>query len=278
MSLIQKLKEYMLLRELRPSTEKQFKTFIGVFLSWVGEKDFPIEQFTGAKISEFLAFKQAAGCSDHYRRSLRNHLKAIHRFSRDYQNCDKIRPVKLGELNPATWTTEQVEKLVSACDELRYRERDFWRTFILVGYYSGLNAIDIHRLAKADIDRAGYIVFSRSKTGKRVFVGIPPELASEVLAKAPEEGPIWPLKISDEAFRQKFRNLVRWAGIPAGSFKRLRKTSGTLVELNSPGKGHRHLGNTKAIFEAHYEDQKVTNPDPTMPPLLNLNRPDAGRP
>lgn len=271
MSVLKTLERYLLMRELKPTSQKQFRVFVNVFLNWHGDDDMEIAKFTGSTISKFLADKQEAGCSAHYRRSLRNHLKALHRFARKHagEAPDEIRPVRLEELCPVAWTPEQVARLVDACDELRYRDRDYWRTIIMVGYYSGLNAIDIHRLQKSDIDPAGFIQFSRSKTGKRIFVGIPKILAAEILSKAPDEGPLWPRKATEEAFRQRFRNIVKWAKIPRGSFKQLRKTSGTLVELHNPGRGHRHLGNGVKIFEQHYEDKRVTT-QPTMPPELPM--------
>lgn len=270
MSIRATLKRYFVMRELRKESEQQYRDILAIFLRWAGVDDLPAEEFTGDEISEFLAFKQSQGRSCHYRKGLRNTLKALHRFSRGYKNCDDIRPVKLDQLSPASWTPADVVKLVKACDELRFRERDYWRTFILVGYYSGLNAIDIHRITKADIAPEGYIVFNRNKTGRRTYTGIPVAIATEILSRAPDTGPIWPRETTEEAFRLQFQRIVKWAGIPAGSFKQLRKTSGTLVEANAPGMGHRHLGNTQEIFTTHYEDVRVTMANPTMPPELDL--------
>jgi integrase len=265
------LDRYILMRDVRPASERQMRSIVLVLLNWLKIEDMPIDQFTGEVISQFLADKQKQGRSSHYRRSLRNALKALHRFSRDYTNCDAIRPVKLDPLDPETWTEAEVVKLIEACDDLSYRDRNYFRTFLQVAYYTGLNAVDIHRLEKSNIDERGFIPFDRSKTHKRVFVSIPPELAAEILKIAPETGPIWPLKTSQEAFRMRFNRLVRLAGIRPGTFKQLRKTSGTLVEVANPGQGHRHLGNEPEIFAKHYEDRRVTQANPTMPPLLKLS-------
>lgn len=135
---------------------------------------------------------------------------------------------------------------------------------------SGLNACDIHRLEKKHIPQNGCVAFARAKTGKRVFFGLPQEVVAEVYAIAPEAGPIWELHTSQEAFRMRFNRLVRLAGIRAGTFKRIRKTSGTLVEFANPGQGHRHLGNEPAIFARHYEDKTITQSVPTMPVVLRM--------
>lgn len=271
MSVLAELDRYFVMRELRQSSEQQMRIYIAVFLKWCGQPDIPIEELTGVRISKFLAAKQTEGRRCHYRRSLRNALKALHRFSRNYVNCDPIREVRLDDLDPDSWTTEQVAKLVKACDRLPYCDRNWWRTFILAGYYTGLNAIDLHRITRASLMPEGHVVINRSKTGKRTFTAMPQNVMAEVLAFAPAEGPVWELKTSDEAFRMRFRRLVRLAGIPAGSFKQLRKTSGTLLEKANPGKGHVHLGNTAEIFKKHYEDVKVTQANPTMPPELPLD-------
>jgi integrase len=264
------LSNYILRHELKPSSERQMRVILQVFLNWAGVPDMPVEQFTADKISEFLAQRQTAGRSSYYRRSLRNALKALYRFSRGGQPSEPIRPVKLECLEPEAWTPEEVGRLIAACDELPYRDRTYWRTLLLTAYYTGLNQCDIHRLELRHIHATGIIPFNRAKTGKRVFVAIPTELVGEIYAFAPQDGPIWPLTTSQEWFRRRFARLVRLARIPAGTFKRLRKTSGTLVELASPGQGHRHLGNEPQIFTKHYEDRSVTQAKPTMPVILKM--------
>lgn len=270
MSMLKVLGRYLLEHELKRTSEAQMGTILRVFLNWLGVTDLPAEHFTAERISEFLLAKQREGRSSHYRRSLRNSLKALHRFAQTGETTP-IRPVKLDELEPESWTPEEVEKLVGACDNLPYRERNWWRTFILVGYYSGLNACDIHRLEKKHIPANGCVAFVRAKTRKRVFFGLPQDLIAEVYAIAPEAGPIWALRVTQEAFRVRFNRLVKLSGIRVGTFKRLRKTSGTLVELAQPGAGHRHLGNEQQIFAKHYEDKRVTQTVPTMPVAIKVS-------
>jgi len=65
-----------------------------------------------------------------------------------------------------------------------------------------------------------------------------------------------------------YRDLLK-ASIGRGKRKRLRKTSGSLVEHERPGTGHRHLGHGRAIFERHYEVKRLTRCDPTVvPPIV----------
>jgi integrase len=264
------LADYLLRHELKLSSQRQMRIIVQVFLNWAQVDDMPVSEFTADRIREFLAHRQLAGRSSYYRRSLRNTLKAIYRFGRGSLPAEPIRPVRLETLEPDSWTPAEVGKLVAACDDLSYRDRTYWRTFLLSAFYTGLNACDLHRLEKRHILSNGAIPFTRAKTGKRVFVAIPPDLVQEIYAFAPEAGPIWPERTSQEWFRRRFARLVRIANIPPGPFKRLRKTSGTLVEFATPGQGHRHLGNEPQIFAKHYEDRKVTQAHPTMPAVLKL--------
>jgi hypothetical protein len=66
----------------------------------------------------------------------------------------------------------------------------------------------------------------------------------------------WPA--SGETFRDQVERLVHRAGVRPGTWKWIRRGSGTDVELQARGAGHRHLGNTPAVFRASYEDQSQT--------------------
>ena len=253
--------EYILQHDIRETSADQYHRISGVFSSWlIGNPscELPASDFTARNVSRFLAAKQAAGRSSHYRRSLRNCLSALLKYSGDFE---KVRPVKTDELDPHAWQPEEVAKLIAACDRLRGGEkrRERWRLLIAVAYYTGLAHIDLRKLRREDFGPDGLLRCKRSKTGRRVVASIPIEL----LARLPE-GELFPLESSLESFRATFRRLVKWAGI-RGTFKTLRKTAGTLVDEAHPGQGHVLLANSRAIFEAHYLARAAV---PAMPPRL----------
>jgi len=128
-------------------------------------------------------------------------------------------------------------------------ERAYWRTLISIGYYTGLNRCDLARVRRSDIQPSGVIYFSRSKTGKRVCVQIPPDLIAEIDAWHTGNEPIWKPYRSDEAERVQFNRIVAHANL-TGSFKKLRKSSGTQVELLHPGRGHEQLGKARTPMHA----------------------------
>jgi integrase len=259
---------YCLLRDLKPKSQEQVHRIVGVYLSWAHREDLPATEFTADAISRFLLDKQTAGRSSHYRRSLRNTLRALYRFANN-GHSEPIRPVRLDSLEPDSWTPEEVDRLIQACDEIRLTmyERWRWRTLIGTAYTTGLNACDLHRIERRHITASGVIPFVRAKTGKRVCVCLPMGLLEEICQRAPQDGPIWPRYRSEEAERVQFSHIVKAAKL-TGTFKKLRKTCGTQVELLYPGRGPEQLGNEREIFDKHYADRKILAPAPVMPPAL----------
>lgn len=251
--------DYILAHDLRESSADQIHRIAGVFRSFCGG-DIPVESFTGELISKFLLAKQEAGRSSHYRKSLRNCLIALLRFA---GKTDRVRAVKLDELEPQSWTPAEVERLIESAGRMyRTSRRLHWQRLIAVAYYSGLTQCDLCRIRRQDIDERGILRFRRSKTGKRVTVAIPLEL----LDGLPASGVLFPM-LSTEAFRATFARIVKAAGL-VGTFKKLRKTTGTEVEKLHPGRGHEVLANTRKVFEAHYWDRRDAAENPIGPVLL----------
>ena len=280
MTLQRVVRDYCLFRELKPRSERQIAAISHVFLTWCGVPDLPIEQFSATAISEFLAAKQRAGASSHYRRSLRNTLRALYRFCRQGMPIEQIRPVRVDPLDNESWTPEEIDRLLAALDELRLTtfERWYWRTLIGAAYFTGLSGIDLHRVERRHVTASGVIPFTRSKTGKRVCVAIPLSLLADIDTTCPKEGPIWPRLVTEEGERLQFAKIVEKAKLK-GTFKKLRRSSGTQVELLNPGRGHEHLGNGREIFERHYGDVALLAPKPAaIPGLAAYGEPPPSEP
>lgn len=260
--------DYVLEHELAETSADQYHRIVGVFVSWAG-RDVSSSEFTPQLVSEFLADRQRLGRSSYYRKSLRNHLVALLRYA---GQGGRVRAVKLHELEPQAWTPEEVAALVAACDCLPLERRAYWQTIIPVAYHTGLGQCDLERIERRHFDHAGVIRFSRSKTGKRILAQIPMDLLKRI-PMAP--GPIWPRTVSKEHWRRTFGKIVRKAGL-TGTFKKLRKTAGTLVDAEHPGQGHVLLGNSRQIFERHYRDPRTVKENPLSPP--GLPRPDSPKP
>lgn len=241
------LDDYKLCRDLRPSSEAYYLRVVKVLESWHGGP-MKIKDFTIDNVNRFLGDKRDAGKSSHYRKSLRNALRALFNHA---GIVGKLRPVKFESLDPQVWTAEQVERLMQVAPT------QLWRLRIAVAYYTGLNQVDLEQIEKKDIVD-GVLRWRRSKTRKLVVVAFPQWL----LDMLPDEGPLVPTRVTGEWLRRQFRIMVAKAGL-TGTFKTLRKTSGTLVESLNPGAGHLHLGNTRAVFEKHY-----MNPERALVPMM----------
>lgn len=262
------LNQFLLFRDLKPDTAAWYRRIVSVYCGWAG-CDVPLCDFCGSGISQLLQAKQAAGRSPSYVKSLRNGLVALLRELRGNDPIERVRGVKVPNPEPAAWSAAEVERLIAVCDSLPKVDRWHWRTLIAAAYYTGLDRCDLERIERRNILAGGVLPFRRGKTDKPVVVAIPADLLAEIDRRCPAAGPIWPRRTSKEWFRRRFARLVKLAGL-VGTFKTLRKSSGTGVDIVAPGHGHEHLGNTRAIFERHYRARALVPHKPTMPPRVRL--------
>lgn len=253
------VEEYVLIRETRPATVQYYHTTVRLFAAFLGSDK--VDGLTAGNVSRFLQALQNEGRSSYYRKSLRNGLVALLRFAGD---AGRVRSVRLDRLQHAIWNPAQVRQLIAACaivfsnaSQVRY-----WETLIAAAWYSGLSAVDLHQIERRHVGDDGRVSWIRTKTRAPVVTYIPADLVSHV-----DRGPVWPLESSKEWFRRQFQRIVKQAGL-AGSFKMLRRSSGSNVECLNPGRGHEHLGNTRAVFERHYRFGEVA---PLRPESLQLN-------
>lgn len=238
------LDSFLLARELEPGTIRFYRSQVSVFCSWYGSDDAPLDVET---VNRFLLAKHEAGKSWPYRKSLRAALRALLNHA---GIAGKLRTVKSLPLEPETWSAEEVRKLLEAFDG-----DDWMQTLIEAAYWTGLSQGDLFALERRHFAVGGVLKWQRKKTGQMVVVAIPHPL----LEKLPKTGKCWPRRFSNEYFRRYFRRGAKRAGL-RGTFKKLRKTSGTSVEELHPGCGHMHLGNTRRVFEIHYLSRRNLKP------------------
>lgn len=230
------LESFLLARDLAPDSIRFYRSQISVFCGWSGCADPPLSVDA---VNRFLLAKQEEGKSWSYRKALRTALRALLNHA---GITGKLRPVKSQPLDPTSWTFEEVQRLIVACGN------DQWlATLVEAAWWTGLSKRDLDQLEFRHFSVGGVLRWRRTKTSTAVVVAIPPEL----LDKLPRQGKCWPRRFSNEYFRRYFRRVVKAAGL-TGTFKKLRKSSGTAVEMRYPGCGHRHLGNTRRVFELHY--------------------------
>lgn len=265
------LQDYLLARDLEETTEQYYRRVVSVYWKWQ-QKAAPRADFAPEIVSKFLQDKQREGKSSHYRKSLRNALRALLNHA---GQTGPIRTVRLDALHPNAWDAAEVARLVASIDKAIFAKsiapvavdrRWFWRTIIPMAWYTGLERMDLcNRFENKSIAPNGIIVTERHKTGKRVVSLIPEDFAAELRKRPP--GPLWNFNRSIEYFRKEFKLIVGAAGL-TGTFKKLRKSSGTAAEMLHPGRGHEHLANSRAIFEKHYLAVDAIPANPLSPPKL----------
>lgn len=263
------LENYLLYRDLATETADWYRRIVSVYTAWAGG-EVPLESFNGEQISRLLADKQRQGRRPSYVKSLRNGLVAVLREIRGAAPVERVRSVRVPPFEPEAWTGEEVERLLLACNRMPAASRKRWVKIVAAGYYTGLDRCDLEKIKRRDITDDGSIYWRRSKTKKPVLVAIPLPLLETIDSESPGQNDfVFKMGITKEWFRRVFAGIVRRARL-CGTFKKLRKTSGSSVEAANPGKGHQHLGNTRAIFERHYEAKKLTQAKPTMPDEIKL--------
>lgn len=263
--------DYVLTHEIRDSTADYYRRMASVLCAWAKRRVL-LTEFTPDLVNRMLLDKQRFGLSSSYRKSLRSGLRALLAHHGNGSLTGKLRPVRVEPLVIETWSGAEVQRLIDACgyikDETRRRR---WQTIIAAGYFTGLSNCDLWALEWSHIDAKGIVRTKRSKTGRPVVARIPLEWLIE-LRLLGGKGKVWGRATSKEAFRRQMKRIVRRAGL-RGTFKKLRKSCGTAIEMLYPGRGHIALANSRQVFERHYFGRKELDTDPMSPPRLPKDTP-----
>lgn len=262
------LERYVLFNDLTAETRAWYRRVASVFTRW--SSDAGSDTFDELAITQFLADKQASGVSPYYLKSLRNGLVALLRSIRGEAPVGRVRGVRCPPLQPEAWEPHEVARLLSpGCNPIPEPGQFKWQLAILLAYYLSLDRCDVERVEQTHFADSGALIYARQKTGVLLGGGIPLGMLAVIRERCPRRGPICRMHVTPEWFRRTFAAIVARAGL-FGTFKKLRKSSGSLVEAAQPGMGHKHVGNSRRIFELHYEDRRLTRAVPTMPPEIRL--------
>lgn len=257
---------YGLVRPVRDSTLRQYLIAADLFERWAGGP-VRLEELDEKSVSAFLRDYAATHAPDTVR-SKRNHLLALWRGAADDGLCEdpvgrRVRRCSVPEPIVEAWTKAEVEQLLATAATLPrmhrcgLRRREWWPLAIRVAWDSGLRWADQVSIPVSAVRPDGWVTVRQSKTAKVStfqFSASTMAALSASLERCPRALVIpWPA--SGETFRDQVDRLVAKAKVRAGTWKWIRRGSGTDVELQQPGAGHRHLGNTRAVFERHYADR-----------------------
>jgi integrase len=142
----------------------------------------------------------------------------------------------------------------------------YWAAAITLAWDSGIRRSDVWLFRRDHVRPDGTIRLVQHKTQKLHVAKLRASTIAALDAIGLQKPCEWMLHPS--FFGRHFRKLAKLAGIYRGSFKFLRRSSGSFVELAQAGAGRRHLGqSSQRVFDTYY-DAKLTNPNIPQPPEL----------
>lgn len=227
--------------------------------------------FNEAVINAFLA--SLNGLSPYTKNKYRSDFLAVWRAAADEDRLPYPQPRRIRrEKQPARvidcYLEHEARSLVVAAEHLPgaypsgVARRHYWPAIIRAGWDSGLRRGDLWRLKVSQIRRDRTAIISQSKTGAIIVVRFHPGTVKAINRAGGSLD--WPL--CEWCFGVHFQEIVSLSGLGRGTFRWLRRGSGSRIDADHPGRGHRHLGNTREVFERHY-DAQLTNGS-VMPPEL----------
>lgn len=274
---------YSLTRDVKASTLRQYVIVADLVEGWAGGP-VRLDELDERSVSEWLR-DYSATVAPHTVRGKKAMLLALWRAAADdglasEPSGRRVRRCRVPQLVPTAWTKAEVEQLLAAAARLPRRHRcglrrsAWWDLAIRVAWDSGLRWADLVALRVDAIAADGTASVTQEKTGRVStfrLSGTTLEALRATLAACPREL-VCPWPASGETFRDQVTRLVEKAGIRAGTWRWIRRGSGTDVELQLEGAGHRHLGNTRRVFDQSYGDPTIIGrrcPGPR--PLAGLN-------
>jgi len=261
---------YSLLRDVRPSTLNQYRIVARLFETWAGAPVL-LEQLDEKSVSEWLRDYSATAAPATVR-GKKNMIMALWRAAADDGLCDlpvgrRVRRCTVPRRAVTAWTYEDVQQLFVAAGGLPrahkcgLRRSEWWQLAIRVAWDSGIRWSDQVCLPVSAVTPSGAVSWSQGKTGRIVAFRLAPstlEALRASLAACPRSL-VLPWPASQETFTDQVKRLVAKAGIRPGTWKWIRRGSGSDVERQQEGAGSVHLGHAPGsrIFQDSYADLTI---------------------
>jgi integrase len=190
----------------------------------------------------------------------------------EYPRARRIQRLKPDPLIVECYSIEEARKLLKAAGKLKgtlangVKRSRYWQAAILFGWDSGLRRGDVWRVRRDAIREDGSLRMVQHKSKQIVQVRLHPKTVAALDEIGLPQPLAWPHET--KYFGTNFKKLVRLAGVNRGTFRWLRRSSGSYVEAQQPGSGHKHLGHScPAIFTKHYDARLMGSALPQPPEL-----------
>lgn len=263
--------KYLLARAVSEAYARNLRKRAAKLSAFAGRADLTA-LFNEATVNEFLASRN--GLAPHTLNKYRADLLAIWRAAADedkvpYPMARRIRKARTVQSAIPCYLEHEARALAVAAEHLRgaypngVARRYYWPAAIRCAWDSGLRRGDVWRINLNLIrrDRTAQIV--QSKTGKLILC----RFHRSTLTALKKAGGHLEWVGCEWTFGEHFFEIVELSNVGRGTFKWLRRGSGSRIDADHPGRGHRHLGNTRQVFERHY-DAQLSNGTQPIPPEL----------
>lgn len=259
-----------------PGHERQLRVSIQAWQRFAG-RPLTVQDLTPDEINRYLDWMRSHRAPD-TTRTRRGNLLILWHFAYENELTEtaprRIRKLRPIQRFPLAWTLDELRKLIAEAAGLpgcfwhtRIRRGPWWESLIRTAYDTSLRLGDLLRLAPGDVSDS--MVLEQHKTRRMVHVSVRPAtlaVIDQTMADEPRDV-IWRLWGTDETFFQHFRKLVLDAGIRRGTFRWLRRTAATQVEMMWPGRSTELLGHaSRSTTEQWYIDRSQLS-DVVLPPL-----------
>jgi integrase len=185
---------------------------------------------------------------------------------------EKIRRPQVRVGVPQCWTVEEVRQLLSVARRLAgalpngVAQAAYWWAAIRLAWETGLRRSDVWRVSMDDVVRDLLVVVS-AKSGQRTVHQLTAATVQSLQVIARPWPLLWPYR--PNRFGLHFERIVQAAGIRRGTFKWLRRSSGSYVAANhGEAAGAQHLGHTSLATFRRYYDARLVGRSRPMPPEL----------
>lgn len=217
-------------------------------------------------------------------KNYRTHLRVLWKFAHKLgllPPWDGVQLVRVSPLNINGFDLADITKLVEHCATLRgvvratgLRRADWWETFVLILWETGMRCGDMLRIAPADFDKDGWLWVCESKTGKRGWRRLRASVSQRVkeFIDWDDRRPFIWMGYKPRYMFRAFGQLLDDAGIPYGSMRWIRRGSASEVEKLNPGAGWKYLKHSiPTLFDKHYRVDKIVEEKPLLPPEIEAN-------
>jgi integrase len=184
---------------------------------------------------------------------------------------------------PVCWTADELRKLMSVANEQTGRFRAsgcpcnlFWKTWVLVGFETGLRMSDLHHLHSSQL-KGSRLYVTHHKTGQPQGKLLSPNAVALVrlLLTLSTDGSLFRWALSRKHIFLQFKKLVKSAGLQ-GSTKYLRRSCATYCEIKKRGSAKVALGHLSdgLAYKSYVDPTLLEDEIPT--PLSFLSQEGVG--